>query len=122
MGKSCWLPSLTNQQLFPIQIFLSFPILNCCKILYSNATDLKLGSSTYFFPVLFSFLVFTKCQVLNVTVGRSRDQVLQRAYYQNALRCNLCNADLCHARAILHKRKNTEYNSLPQSILVALVK
>ena len=25
--------------------------------------------------------------------------------YQNAFRCNLCNADLCHARAILHKRK-----------------
>ena len=41
-------------------------------MLYSNATDLKRGSSTYFF-LLFSFLVFTKCQVLNVRVGRSRD-------------------------------------------------
>ena len=30
--------------------------------------------------------------------------------------------DLCHARAILHKRKNTECNSLPQSILVVVVK
>ena len=42
--------------------------------------------------------------------------------YQNAFRCNLCYADLCHARAILHKRNNTEYNSLPQSILVVVVK
>ena len=43
---------------------------NCCQTLYSNATDIKLGSSTYFF-LLFSFLVFTKCQVLNLRVGRS---------------------------------------------------
>ena len=26
MGKSCWLASLAHQQLFPIQIFLPFPI------------------------------------------------------------------------------------------------
>ena len=32
------------------------------QILYCNATDIKLGISTYFF-LLFSFLVFTKCQV-----------------------------------------------------------
>ena len=25
--------------------------------------------------------------------------------YQNAFRCNLCNADLCHARAILQQQK-----------------
>ena len=25
--------------------------------------------------------------------------------YQNAIHCNLCNADLCHIRVILHKRK-----------------
>ena len=49
-------------------------------MLYSNATDLKLGSSTYFF-LLFSFLVLTKYQVLNPRVGRSRDQVLQRGYW-----------------------------------------
>ena len=29
--------------------------------------------------MLYSFLVLTKCQVLNLRVGRSRDQVLQRA-------------------------------------------
>ena len=40
--------------------------------------------------------------------------------YQNAFRCNLCNADLCHARVILQKKK-TEYNNLPQSILVLVV-
>ena len=42
---------------------LAFRYLNCCQILYSNATDLKLGSSTYFF-LLFSFLVFTKCLLI----------------------------------------------------------
>ena len=55
-----------------------FRYLNYCQILYSNATGLKLGNSKYF-CLVFSFLVFTKCQVLNVRVGRSRDQVLQRA-------------------------------------------
>ena len=32
---------------------------------------------------------------------------------QNAFRCNLCYADLCHARAILHKRKSAQCDSLP---------
>ena len=32
------------------------------------------------FFLLFLFLVLTKCQVLNLRVGRSRDQVLQRAH------------------------------------------
>ena len=45
-------------------------------MLYYNVIHLK---PTYLF-LLFSFLVLTKCQVLNLTVGRSRDQVLQRAY------------------------------------------
>ena len=38
------------------------------QILHFNATDIKLGSSTYFF-LLFPFLVLTKCQVLNLRVG-----------------------------------------------------
>ena len=43
--------------------------------------------------------------------------------YQNAFRsCNLYFVDLCHVRAILHKRKNTEYNSVPLSILGVVVK
>ena len=43
--------------------------------------------------------------------------------YQNAFRsCNLYFADLYHVRAILHKRKKTEYNSLLQSILVLVAK
>ena len=43
--------------------------------------------------------------------------------YQNAFRCNLCYSHLCHARVILHKReKNTEHYSVPQSILVVVVK
>ena len=41
--------------------------MNWHQILYSNATDLKLGSSTYFF-LLFPFLVFTKSQVLNSSI------------------------------------------------------
>ena len=52
-------------------------------MLYLNATDLKLGNSTYFVQ-LFSFLVFTKCQVLNLRVCRSCDQVLQRAHSYNS--------------------------------------
>ena len=47
--------------------------------LYFNATDLKLGSSTYIF-LLCPFLVFTKCQALNLRVGRSRDPLLQKVY------------------------------------------
>ena len=54
-------------------------------------------------------------------IGHLHDGVIWLDY-QNAFRCNLCYVDLCHARAILHKRKNTEYNSLPQSIMVVLVK
>ena len=42
--------------------------------------------------------------------------------YQNAFCYKLCYVDLCHTQGILHKRKNTKYNSLPQSILVLLVK
>ena len=53
---------------------------NCCQILYLNATDPTLDNSTYFFP-LFSFLVFTKCQILNLRVGRPRNQVLQWAHH-----------------------------------------
>ena len=74
MVKSCWRASLALQLLFPIQI-----LLNCYQILYSNATDIKLGSSTYFF-LLYPFLVLTKCEVLNLRVGKSRDSWLQRAY------------------------------------------
>ena len=36
-------------------------------MLYFNAPDLKLGSSTYF-CLLVSFLTLTKCQVLNLMV------------------------------------------------------
>ena len=32
--------------------------------------------------------------------------------YQNAFRCNLCNANLCHARAILHKRNKHQIQQL----------
>ena len=43
-------------------------------------TELKLGSSTYFF-LLFPFLVFTKSQVLHLRVCRSRDPLLQKTYF-----------------------------------------
>ena len=32
--------------------------------------------------------------------------------YQNAFRCHLFYVGLCHTRAILHKRTNTEYNGV----------
>ena len=58
-------------------------------LLYSNGADLKLGSSTYFF-LLYSFLVLTKCEVLNFRVGRSCDQVLQRAYCSQEQCMQIC--------------------------------
>ena len=66
-GKSCWRASLALQQLLLIQTLLIFMIIKLLQILYSNATDLKLGSSTYF--SCSSFLVFKKCQVFNLKVG-----------------------------------------------------
>ena len=58
---------LDSSNLFPFKSSCHFRYLNCHQILYSNATALKLGSSTQFF-LLFPFLVFMKCQVLNVGV------------------------------------------------------
>ena len=72
--------ALPSNNFFPHKSSYHFRDLNCHQILDSNTTDLKPGSSTYFF-LLFSFLVFTRCQVLNPRVGRSRDQVLQRAIF-----------------------------------------
>ena len=36
----------------------------------------------YYFFLLFSFLIFTKCQVLNLRVGKSRDQVLAKGPFK----------------------------------------
>ena len=71
--RTCWITSLAIQQFFPIQILLKFLRF---KFYIQNIPSFifKHGSSTYF-SLLFSFLVFTKCQVL------SHDQVLQRAYF-----------------------------------------
>ena len=43
------------------------------------------------FFLLFLFLVLTKCQVLNLTVGRSCDQVLQIAYWTEII-ANECDS------------------------------
>ena len=69
------------------------------KLYISNATDLKLGSSTYF-SLLFPFLVFTKCQVLHLRVGRSRDPLLQKAY---------CPIDTLH---VCGNAANLEYRTI----------
>ena len=58
---------LPSSNFFPYKSSYHFQYLNCCQILYSNATDLKFGSSTYFF-LLYSFLEFTKCPDLNLGV------------------------------------------------------
>ena len=50
-------------------IILTFALFKLFQILYSNATDLKLVSSTYFSP-LFPFLVLTKHKSLNLRVGK----------------------------------------------------
>ena len=55
-------------------------------------------------------------------IGHLHDDVIWRQLPE-CISLNLCYADLCHARAILHKRKKYgKYNSLPQSILVVVVK
>ena len=77
--RICMGRSYSSSNFFPYKSSYRFRYLNCCHILYSDATDFKLGSPTYVF-LLFLFLILTKCQVLNWRVGRSRDLVLQRAY------------------------------------------
>ena len=55
------------QQLFPIQIILTFPTFKMPPNLYSNATDLKLGSSTFLFLLFLSSSPFGKyLQTLSV--------------------------------------------------------
>ena len=71
---------LPSSNIFPYKCSYHFQYLNCCQVLYSNATDFKRGSSTYCFPALFISGTH-KVPVLNLRVGRSLDQVLQRAYY-----------------------------------------
>ena len=82
MGKSCWIASLAIQQLFPIQIFLTFPIF---KLLPNFIFQCYRPQTWQFYLVflLFTFLVLTESQVLNLMVGRSYDQVLQSAYCRN---------------------------------------
>ena len=61
-----------------------FRYLNCCQVLYSYATHLKLGISTYFSPALF-------IPGIHKVLGfRSRDQVLQRAYSLTQICCCCC--------------------------------
>ena len=57
-GKVAGEQALLSSYFFPYKSSLYFQELNCCHILYSNATYLTLGSSTYF-SLLFPFLVFT---------------------------------------------------------------
>ena len=72
MGKSCRRARLAIQELFPIQISLPFPIFkllpNCIFQCYM--------------PQIWQFYLFFpgQYQVLNLRVGRSHDQVQQRAY------------------------------------------
>ena len=49
-------------------------------MVYFTATDLTLGSSTYFF-LLFPCLIFTKSHILNIRVGRSCEPLLQKDYH-----------------------------------------
>ena len=44
---------LPSSNFFPYKSSYHFRYLNCCQILYSNATDLKLGSFYLVFPALF---------------------------------------------------------------------
>ena len=70
---------LALQQRFPIQIFLPFPRF---KLLPNFIFQCYRPQTWQFYLVCpaLSFLVLTKCQVLNLSVCRSCDRVLQRAY------------------------------------------
>ena len=71
---------LSSSNFFSYKSSYHFQYLNCCQILYFwKLRTLNLAVLLIFY-LLFLFLVFTKCQVLNLRVGRSCDQVLQRAY------------------------------------------
>ena len=75
MGKCCWMASLVIQQLFPIQILLIFLRFELPpNFIFERNRSQTCSSSTYL-CLLFSFLVLTKCQVLNLMMGRSRDRV-----------------------------------------------
>ena len=73
MGKCYWTARLAIQQLvsLPNPLCIS-KIETATKFYIPNATDLKLASCTYF-CLHIPFLVFTKCQTLNVRVDRSCD-------------------------------------------------
>ena len=60
LPQSIQRPILLSSNFFPYKSTCHFRYLNCCQMLYSNATDLKLGSSTYSF-LLFRFLVLMGC-------------------------------------------------------------
>ena len=71
------LASLALQQLFPIQILLSrFEIWSATKFYISMLHTSNLAV-LHIFSLLFSFLVFTKSQVLKFKVGRSHDNKYQ---------------------------------------------
>ena len=71
------LANLALQQLFPIQILLSrFEIWSATKFYISMLHTSNLAV-LHIFSLLFSFLVFTKSQVLKFKVGRSHDNKYQ---------------------------------------------
>ena len=70
-GKPCSPATFSHTNPFNIPEILK----TAAKFNISMLQYLKLDSPSYFF-LLFSFLVFTKCQALNLRVGRSRDQAL----------------------------------------------
>ena len=55
--------------------------------LYSNATDLKHGSYTYFSCCFHFWYISQSALVLNVRVGRSHYQILQGAYSTEVFQC-----------------------------------
>ena len=68
------------------------------------------------FFLLFSFLVLTKCQVLNLMVGRSRDQVLPRAYCDHIIILPTTtkeSEELRYFRNVV-SRRNWAHKSLPR--------
>ena len=76
MGKSCWRARLAIQQLFPIQILLIFLRFKLLPIPQTSDVAVLL----FFFPALFISGIH-KVPGIKLRVGRSCNQVLQRAYW-----------------------------------------
>ena len=83
-GKSCWWARLAHQQHFPYKSFKFSKTSNCHKNSLCNVRRLKLGH-LHIFDMFFSFLASVLYHDRFWRLTRSRDRVMQRAYWSQIL-------------------------------------